>query len=128
MSRTGEWSGSGNNGKFSNSSEELAQESTDGEVDMVVLNIHCPRTQSRLRSYPPTNPIEIYFIMPQARLTPNSAQPYFPHYSLEASSVLHGRWSVSFLLRSSSGLQILYVSLAFNVPPTRSVCKRSWLL
>lgn len=34
MSRTGEWSSSGNNDKFYNSPEELTQGNTDGEVDL----------------------------------------------------------------------------------------------
>ncbi|KAL6087848.1 hypothetical protein STEG23_011799 [Scotinomys teguina] len=85
------------NGKFYNSSEELAQKYEDGEVDTVVIMESLPKDieQSQLSS--------TTISMARRRV----AESYIPPYNIEDNTVYYRGWIFSFRLRPSSGLQIL---------------------
>ncbi|XP_032250312.1 amiloride-sensitive amine oxidase [copper-containing] [Phoca vitulina] len=101
------------NGKFYQSPEELARKYAEGQVDVVVLEDLPPKGQDGegteetplFSSYKPRGA----FPTPMPANGPRLVQPQRPRYTLEGNTVLYGGWSVSFRLRSSSGLQILNV-------------------
>ncbi|XP_021548637.1 amiloride-sensitive amine oxidase [copper-containing] [Neomonachus schauinslandi] len=101
------------NGKFYQSPEELARKYEEGQVDVVVLEDLPPKGQDGegteetplFSSYKPRRA----FPTPIPTNGPRLVQPQGHRYRLEGNTVLYGGWSVSFRLRSSSGLQILNV-------------------
>ncbi|XP_022369860.1 amiloride-sensitive amine oxidase [copper-containing] [Enhydra lutris kenyoni] len=101
------------NGKFYPSPEELARQYEEGQVDVVVLEGLPPEgpggdgTEETplFSSYKPRGE----FPTPSPWNGPRLVQPEGRRYRLEGSTVLYGGWSVSFRLRSSSGLQVLNV-------------------
>ncbi|XP_008686877.1 amiloride-sensitive amine oxidase [copper-containing] [Ursus maritimus] len=101
------------NGKFYQSPEELARKYKEGQVDVVILEDIPPKAQGGegaeetplFSSYKPRGD----FPIPVPVNGPRLVQPQGRRYRLEGNTVLYGGWSVSFRLRSSSGLQILNV-------------------
>ncbi|XP_045877157.1 amiloride-sensitive amine oxidase [copper-containing] isoform X2 [Meles meles] len=96
------------NGKFYPSPEELARQYEEGQVDAVVLEDLPPEGTEEtplFSSYKPRG----HFPTPSPLNGPRVVQPQGRRYRLEGSTVLYGGWSVSFRLRSSSGLQVLNV-------------------
>uniref|UniRef100_A0A8C6R8L8 Amine oxidase n=1 Tax=Nannospalax galili TaxID=1026970 RepID=A0A8C6R8L8_NANGA len=113
------------NGRFYNSSEDLAQKYAEGEVSIVVLQDPLPSSQEEPLLSPSSEP-QGKFPTPINEAGPHVVQSHLPSYSLEDNTVIYGKWSFSFLLRISSGLQILNAhfknkSIAYEVSVQEAV-------
>ncbi|XP_051008368.1 amiloride-sensitive amine oxidase [copper-containing]-like [Acomys russatus] len=96
------------NGKFYNSSEELAQKYAAGEVDIVVLMESVPKDKEQPVVSPSSNTSKE---LPTAVGRTRSRVPRlrFFGYTIEDNTVYYRNWIFSYRLRPSSGLQILNV-------------------
>ncbi|XP_008845507.2 amiloride-sensitive amine oxidase [copper-containing]-like [Nannospalax galili] len=97
------------NGRLYKSTEELAKKYEKGEVDTVVFKYSLPRRNEDPPLFYMT-PEEVPFGENRSHVV----QPQGTQYTVKGNTVHYGDWSFSYLLRPSSGLQLLNVRFEYE--------------